>query len=84
VVIIGILVYFNQSNLKVVLIGSLSSLVSAVICWWLALRIKSNEIVSYFLGFILGFIGLLIYFGYYFLKKMSSKKDSHDKKKLKP
>jgi len=84
VVVIGILIYFNQTDLQFVLVGSLFSLVSAIICWWLALKIKSNEVIAYLLGFVLGFIGLLIYFVFYLVKRILNKKDVQGKKKVKP
>ena len=75
--------YFFQNDTKMILITTSVGLASAIICWSLSFKIKSNSIVAYLIGFITGFFGLLFYLIYYFIKKIFVKKEDEERKKEK-
>jgi hypothetical protein len=63
------LIYYNKEQILTALIGLTIALISAITCFKLSLKIKSNQILAYFIGLILGLFGLFFYWIYYLIKK---------------
>ncbi len=86
-IIMLVLSYLFRDELSLILMGLLIALASAMICWNLALKIKSNRIIAYLIGFITGILGLLFYLIYYFFESRGIRKEEEEinkeKEKLK-